>query len=334
MPDYVNAARTVGCGTAILEWLEAAEALVPQLPSLQAADWAERRVGAHQLSDALAERFTLPGPTECVVTDYCVPTRVGHLTVVHYQPPSVHGSRLAHLAFHGGGFILGSVREAVNDRLWRARAVAGGVDVFDVDYRLAPEHPFPAAIDDGLDVLAWLLERGPEFGIAPDRIGVGGTSAGGNLAALVAMHARDRGVHLDHQVLEVPAGSLYAERDESFRNYRDLADMGGDFSALRAAYLGNGSSPHGPTAPDEITDLSDLPAALVITAELDPLRDSGEAYAARLAEAGVPVQSWRAPGQLHGSGSLTQTSAIAREWQDRVGAFLRSRTALASAVPS
>ncbi|MFW0793704.1 alpha/beta hydrolase [Gordonia sp. CPCC 205515] len=333
MPDYLRAARDAGCEPAILEWLAAAQELVVHIPALQAADWAERRVGAHQLSDALAERFTLPGPSECTVIERRVPTRSGELTVMHYRP-AVRGSRLAHVAFHGGGFILGSVREMVNDRLWRARAVAGGVDVFDVDYRLAPEHPFPSALDDGLDVLDWLLEHGAEFDIAPDRIGVGGTSAGGNLAALVAMHARDRGVSLDHQILEVPAGSLHAEHDESFRNYRDLADMGGDFSALRAAYLGGHSDTSGPAAPDEITDLAGLPATLLITAELDPLRDSGEIYAARLREADVPVQSWRAPGQLHGSGSLTKNSETARDWQNRVAEFLRSRVALSSAIAS
>ncbi|MFF2084029.1 alpha/beta hydrolase [Nocardia sp. NPDC058176] len=334
MADYLNAARDAGCATPILEWLAAGQALVPQLPALAAEDWAERRGGAHQLSDALAMEFTLPGPAECAVTDIRVPTRAGYLTVVHYRPPRVDGPRLAHLAFHGGGFLLGSVREVINDRLWRARAVAGGVDVFDVDYRLAPEHRFPAAIDDGLDALDWLVEHGPQFGIAPERIGVGGTSAGGNLAALIAMHARDRGVRLDHQVLEVPAASLHAERDQSFRDYSELADMGGDFSELRAAYLGTGNDSAGPTAPDEIADLSDLPAALVITAELDPLRDSGEAYATRLAAAGVPVQSWRAPGQLHGSGALTRTSPTAREWQYRVSAFLRSRATLAVSIPS
>ena len=213
----------------------------------------------------------------------------------------------------------------VNDRLLRRRAVDSGVDIFAVDYRLAPEHPFPAGLEDCLDVLTWLAASAAELGIDPDRIGIGGASAGGNLAGLVAVHARDNGgPALDHQVLEVPAASLDIGQDDSYREFGALEDFG-DLNRLRVAYLGTSGPVNGWAAPADVPDLAGLPPALVITAECDPLRDSGQAYAARLAEAGVAVQTWCAPRQVHGSAAITRTSAIAREWQDRVSGFLRAR---------
>ncbi|MGE6737553.1 alpha/beta hydrolase fold domain-containing protein, partial [Streptomyces sp. NPDC059900] len=178
-----------------------------------------------------------------------------------------------------------------------------------------------------LDVLHWLIETAPGLGISPDRIGIGGISAGGNLAGLVAAHARDSGLRLDHQILEVPGASLHIDQDASYHQSNALSDFG-DLSETRSAYLG-GADPQGRwTAPADIPDLAGLPPALVLTAEFDPLRDSGERYADRLAAAGVPVQTWRAPGHLHGSMSITRTSATARAWQGRVTDFLRSRARL------
>ncbi|MEV0247115.1 alpha/beta hydrolase fold domain-containing protein [Nocardia sp. NPDC050712] len=334
MPDYLRLARLAGCDQPVLNWLAAAAEIAAGLSDLRTSDWPRRRAAALELSDALARRFTAPGPADCRVSEYRVPTRSGQITVVHYRPPGRDGPRTAHLGFHGGGFVLGSVHESINDRLWRTRAMAGGVDIFDVDYRLAPEHPFPAAVEDGLDALSWLLDQASDFGIDPARIGVGGGSAGGNLAALVAVHARDQGIRLDHQVLEVPAADLHIEDDESYRDYCELNDLGGELAALRTAYLGAPGTAGGWPAPADVPDLTDLPPALVITAEFDPLRDCGTAYAARLAAAGVPVRTWCAPRQLHGSGALTATSPVAREWQRRIGTFLRSRSAAAAATSS
>ena len=129
----------------------------------------------------------------------------------------------------------------MNDRLLRRRAVDAGIDIFAVGYRLAPEHPFPAGIEDCVDTLSWLATSAAELGIDPDHIGVGGASAGGNLAALVAVHARDHGgPPLNHQVLEAPAVSLrYRLRrietltDRSLRHPRDLAELVTALDALR-----------------------------------------------------------------------------------------------------
>ncbi|MEU6674158.1 alpha/beta hydrolase fold domain-containing protein [Streptomyces sp. NPDC046925] len=327
MVDVPNLARIAGCEPAVVDWLDAVAEIAGDLPELQSPDPARRRRAAHQLSDALATRFTLPGDARCEVSEYRVPTRAGEITVLRYQPPGEGPPRLAHLSLHGGGFVLGSVREVINDRLLRHRAAASGVAIFAAEYRLAPEHPFPAGLEDCLDALHWLIDAAPGLGIRADRIGIGGISAGGNLAGLVAAHARDSGLRLDHQVLEVPGASLHIDQDASYHQSSALSDFG-DLSDTRSAYL-NGADPGGRwTAPADITDLAGLPPALVLTAEFDPLRDSGERYAARLSAAGVPVLAWRAPGHLHGSLSITRTSATARAWQSRVVDFLRSRAHL------
>ena len=303
---------------AVVEWIAANVEISAGLPDLLSADWSRRRVAARELADALGTRFTLPG-LACAVTEH----RVGEILVLHYRPPGEDRPRPAHMSLHGGGFVHGSVHEVVNDRLLRRRAVDSGVDIFAVDYRLAPEHPFPSGLQDCLDVLSWLADGAEKLGIDPDRIGVGGASAGGNLAGLVAVHARDNGgPRLVHQVLEVPAASLHIEHDLSYHDYGKLEDFG-DLGDVRDAYLGP-TPAKGWAAPAEVPDLTGLPPALVITAECDPLRDCGQAYAARLASAGVPVQTWCAPRQTHGSASVTRTSAIAREWQDRVSAYLRA----------
>jgi acetyl esterase len=313
--DVTELARAAGCEPAVLEWTTAIGRIVPELPDLASADMTRQRAAARTLADTLARRFTAPGPEACTVTEH----RAGEVTVLHYRPSGGTGPRPAHVVFHGGGFVHGSVREEINDRLLRHRAVAGGVDVVDVDYRLAPEHPFPAGLEDCLTALTWVVEEAERLEIDPTRVGVGGASAGGNLAALVAVAARDRGLPLDHVVLEVPLASMHPEDDPSFRKYSAL-EAYTDLGWLRRAYLGGAS---GIAAPAEVDDLSGLPRTLVVTAECDPLRDCGETYAARLAAAGVPVEHWCAPRQMHGSAALTRTSAVAREWQDRICAFLK-----------
>ncbi|HEY4453595.1 MAG TPA: alpha/beta hydrolase [Pseudonocardiaceae bacterium] len=314
-------ALAVGCEPPVAHWFAVVDQLAAELPDLHATDWTRRRRAARELSDLMAMRFTQLAPIDCELTEYQVPTRAGEVTVLRYHPVGGERPRPAHLSLHGGGFVIGSVREIINERLLRRRAVDSGVDIFAAEYRLAPEHPFPAALDDCVDVLTWLASSADELGIDRDRIGIGGASAGGNLAALVAVHARDHGgPHLDHQLLEVPAASLNIADDESFRAYGALE---ADIAEACAIYLA-GNAP-GWSAPNDVPDLADLPPALVITAECDPLRDSGETYAARLAAAGVPVRAWRAPAQAHGSAAITRSSATAREWQDRASGFLRAR---------
>ncbi|MFI6484553.1 alpha/beta hydrolase [Nonomuraea sp. NPDC050663] len=307
-----DVALAAGCEPAVVEWVRDAEGIAATLPDLASPDARLWRKAATVLSDELARRYTLPAPEDCRVTEHLVPTRDGQVTVLRYQAPGGSGPRPARLSLHGGGFILGSVREEVNHRMLSAMTVEGGWDHFDVDYRLAPDHPFPAALHDSLDVLAWLIGNAADLDVDPRRVGVVGTSAGGNLAAMVAVHARDV---LHHQILNVPMTTMDLEGDASYQAYAAL-EGSLDLAALRRMYQGPEE-----TAMPMTADLTGLPPALVITAEADPLRDSGEAYAVRLGEAGVDVTHWRAPGQAHGSCSLTRTSAIAREWQSRLAQY-------------
>ena len=203
---------------------------------------------------------------------------------------------------HGGGFVVGSLNS--HDHLCRALTNASGAAVVSVDYRLAPEHPFPAAADDACAAARWLAEpaNAAALGIDPTRLAVGGDRAGGNLAAVVALGARDRGgPALAFQVLLYPI----VDCDLNTPSYLENAD---GYLLTRAAmawyweqYVPDPSRRADPDAsPLRAGDFSGLPAALIVTAGFDVLRDEGEAYARRLAEAGVPVRLARYPGMIHG----------------------------------
>ncbi|MFC8384845.1 alpha/beta hydrolase [Nocardia sp. NPDC057272] len=201
---------------------------------------------------------------------------------------------------HGGGFVLGTLNGA--DELCRAIAAGSGWTVVSLEYRLAPENPYPAALEDCVDAYAWLLRSAPELGIDPGRIAIGGDSAGGNLAAALCLYRREEGSALPiAQVLAYPAV------DDTFTrpSWSDFADA----PLLGAAegrwfweqYVGAGHPGGDPlAAPMRAESLHGLPPALVITAEVDPIRDDAEAYAQRLREAGIPVSSTRYPGVFHG----------------------------------
>jgi acetyl esterase len=302
-------------GPGVTQWWSAIREISASLPDLGAPDLTRLRPAARVLADAVAERFTLPVAPECRIDEL----RAGPLRIVRYRSGGP-GPRGAQLVLHGGGWMIGSVDEQVNRRILSRRAVASGVDVLDVEYRLAPEHPFPAGLDDALAALYWLVDNAPALGIDPARIGIGGSSAGGNLAALVAQRAPHL---LALQVLEVPAADLDITADASFDEYGDLENFG-DLSNLRLLYLGTDDpAVVAAASPGRTADLTGLPPALVLTAELDPLRDAGERYARRLADAGVAVTHHRAAGLPHGGPGLTAVNPEARHWQDLVADHLR-----------
>jgi acetyl esterase len=202
--------------------------------------------------------------------------------------------------FHGGGWVLGSI--ATHDHLCRAIANASGAAVVSVEYRLAPEHPYPAAVDDAEAATVWVAENARALGIDLRRLAVGGDSAGGNVAAVVARRARDRGgPPLALQVLIYPA----TDAAMSTRSYLENAE---GYFLTRAAmawywdhYVPDPARRLDPDAsPLRAASLAGLPPALVITAGHDPLRDEGEAYARGLAEAGVAVRHVAYPGMIHG----------------------------------
>jgi acetyl esterase len=241
----------------------------------------------------------IPREPVAKVEDRKIPGPAGEIPVRIYVPEG-QGPFGALVYFHGGGWVIGDLE--THDPVCRALANAAGCIVVSVDYRLAPEHKFPAAVEDCFAATKWVAENAGSLGGDPDRIAVGGDSAGGNLAAVVSLLARDQGgPRLRHQLLVYPV----TEYDASTPSAIEFGE--GYFLDRRfmlwfwGHYLRNEADRSDPrAAPLHASDLRGLPSALVITAEYDPLRDEGEAYAARLNEAGVPVTCIRFQGQLHG----------------------------------
>lgn len=218
--------------------------------------------------------------------------------------PAGPGPKPVLLYFHGGGWVLGGLDTV--DAPCRRLANAAGCVVVSVDYRLAPEHKFPIPAEDCYTATRHVAENAAAFGADRDRIAVGGDSAGGNLAAAVTMMARDRGgPRLSFQLLIYPATD-FAFDTPSYRAYAE--GFGLTRKAARwywSQYLPRPEDAANPLAsPLRAQDLRNLPPARVITAEYDPLRDEGEAYAARLRAAGVRAEVRRFDGQIHGFFSM------------------------------
>jgi acetyl esterase len=267
-----------------------------------------------------------PVPEVASVTEHSVPGPVGAIPLRVYAPSA--GRALPGIVyFHGGGFVIGSLDS--HDGTCRALANASGCSVVSVDYRLAPEHRFPAAPEDCYAALRFVAERGAELGIDPRRLALAGDSAGGNLAAVTALLARERrGPDLRFQLL------IYPVADHRFdtASYRDNAEGYFLTAAMMRWFWGHylerpeqGDDPL--ASPLRAKDLAGLPPAQVITAEYDPLRDEGEAYAARLREAGVATELLRYPGQIHGFFSLYDALDDGRAAVERAGAALRAALA-------
>ncbi len=235
------------------------------------------------------------------IEDLTIPGPGGPLRIRLTIPEGEHQGLIPGLVYlHGGGWVAGSI--ATHDHLCRALTAASGVAVISVDYRLAPEHPFPAAVDDAMAAALWASKNAHVLGIDPARLAIGGDSAGGTLAAVVARRARDQGgPPLAYQLL------LYPATDADFNTPSYLENAEG-FFLTRAAmawywdhYVPDPTHRSNPdVSPLLADDLSGLPPALVMTAGYDPLRDEAEAYARRLNEAGVAVQYSHYPGMIHG----------------------------------
>ncbi len=249
-------------------------------------------------------RQTVGTPEEVArIEDRVIPGPHGDIPVRVYEPKGVGPFPLL-VYFHGGGWVIGDIES--HDMPCRSLANASGCVVVSVDYRLAPEHKFPVPLDDCFAATAYVAEHASQFNGDASRLAVGGDSAGGNLAAVVAQMARDRGgPPIKFQLLVYPVTNF----DFGTVSYKDNGT--GYFlgeSTMRwfwAHYLnhdGEGTDPQ--ASPMRADDLRDLPPALVITAEFDPLRDEGEAYAERLQEAGVPVTMHRYDGMIHGFWSM------------------------------
>ena len=228
----------------------------------------------------------LPGPGGPIPTRLSRPAGDGPLPLLVY--------------FHGGGWVLGGL--ASHDNVCRSLANGAGCAVLAIDYHLAPEYRFPAAVDDCYAATVWAAANAAALGCDPKRIAVGGDSAGGNLAAVISQLARDRGgPALRFQLLVYPATDAAYDTASYHENatgyFLELDGMRWFYDHYLEGAVDR-SDPR--VSPLRARDLRGLPPALVITAEFDPLRDEGEAYAGRLREAGVPVTLHRYDGMIHG----------------------------------
>ena len=229
--------------------------------------------------------------------------------------------------FHGGGWVVGSV--AISDSFCRALANASGCAILSVDYRLAPEHRYPAAADDAYAATAWAAENARELGADPARLAVGGSSAGGNLAAVVSLMAREcGGPKIALQWLHVPV----TDHDFTRPSYLANATGAGLTRAGMEWFWGHyepdvarRSEPY--ASPLRAKDLRGLPPAIVFTADCDPLRDEGAAYADRLREAGVPVTYTEFRGMVHGFMSWSSVVPEGARAFKEIGAALRKALA-------
>jgi acetyl esterase len=283
------------------------------LPAIDISDpVAARAAFGAMLAGVVVE---IPGIETLSIEDRLIPGWEGDpdVGVRIYRPLGTVAPVPGILYIHGGGFIIGSVETEHGGAA--AMAIDTGAVVVSVDYRLAPEHPFPGPLHDCYAALWFLAAAADELGVDVDRLAVSGGSAGGGLAAGTALFARDHGgPALCFQMLNIPelddrleTASMRAFIDTPMWN-RPLAEKSW------AAYLGEGFDPADVSpyaAPARAEDLSGLPPAYISTAEMDPLRDEGILYGLRLLQAGVSVELHHFPGTYHGS-ALVTTAAVSR----------------------
>ncbi|WP_327589872.1 alpha/beta hydrolase [Nonomuraea sp. NBC_00507] len=288
------------------------EAFIPLFPKADLTDPVTERKNFA----ALAAAAPVPDTADMEIEDRMVPADP-EVAVRIYRP---HGAQAAIIWLHGGGFVMGDLD---TEHPWAIRVADGsGAVVISVGYRLAPEHPFPAALDDVYTVLTWTAEHAAELGIDPARIAVGGHSAGAGLAAAVTLRARDeQGPPIRFQLLNQPS---LDDRQETWsqRHFTDTPWMNRDkVTAAWRHYLG--SAPATPyAAPARAGDLSGLPPAYIATAEFCPSRDEDIAYALRLLQAGVSVELHQWPGTFHGSQAILSAEVSQRQIAE-LGAALR-----------
>lgn len=258
-----------------------------------------------------------------------IPGPAGPLPVRVYAPAGDpgDGGRAGLVYFHGGGHVFGGV--ATHDGPTSILAAAADVVVVSVEYRLAPEDLFPADVEDADAAVAFVADHAGEFGIDPRRLAVGGDSAGGNLATVAARHARDGAgggrPALAAQLLLYPWVDLTCDRPSMSENAKGYVLRRDDLEHWRTLYVPDEAQYRHPDASAIYAeDFTGLPPAVVVTAGFDPLRDQGDAYAAKLAAAGVPVRHLQLPDMIHTFVQLTAISEGAAAATDNVGRELAS----------
>jgi acetyl esterase len=301
---------------AVLE--RVARANLPSYPQLGAA-------GARQLYRETRGALAAPPPEVESVEDLHAPGAGGDIRVRLYRPRGAAdaGPLPALVYFHGGGWTIGDLD--THDVVCRVLADLARCAVASVDYRLAPEHKFPAAVDDAVAATRWVAREAGRIGIDARRIAVGGDSAGGNLAAVVALVARDEGgPPLAMQTLIYPATDMAADAPSHLRYGEGHLLTRDAILWFRGNYLRDGrDEADWRASPLKAADLSRLPPAYVITAGFDPLVDEGRAYADRLLAAGVPVTYECFEGMIHGFVTMGGVIAAAHHALARCAQGLR-----------
>lgn len=298
----------------LLEQMEAYDA--PPLESLPP-------VQAREAFKALNQNSVETTESVAKVENRSIPVEGGQIPIRVYKPEG-KGPHPALVFFHGGGWVIGDLDS--HDNVCRTLTNLADCVVVSVDYRLAPEHKFPTAVYDCYDAAKWVFEHPGELNVDASRIAVGGDSAGGNLTAVVSYLAREKAApKLVHQLLIYPATDFTADNASLRENGEGYLLTEDSMVYFRNHYLRTSDDVRNPLAsPFLIDDLSGLPPATVITAEYDPLRDEGEAYAEQLKEAGVPVTLKRYGGMIHGFVSMADELDQGKKALNQAAESLRS----------
>jgi acetyl esterase len=282
--------------------------------------------------EAIRKRFSNSAQNQAIAPGVAMTdVEVGGVPVRLYRPDKP-GPLPLHVHFHGGGFVFGSALSGQFDAPMSRRAAESQTLVASVEYRLAPEHPFPAGVEDSYAALLGLTERANEFDVDLRAVSVGGVSSGGNFAAVVALMARDRGgPSLALQLLEI-AGTDLTKSSHAWRNFQTGHDTTRERDlAMVDLYLPSLASRALPYAsPLFAADLAGVAPAYVMNAEFDPRRDECEAYVARLQDAGVEAAAHNLRGHVHGSMSL-EGWAPAQAWETDANRVLAAANANAVA---
>ena len=303
------------------------EAFAKTIPRLDASDVEKIRAQVEDYRN-LMESKGMARPTDIRIKeiDHSIPGPEGtpDIPIRIYMPKNRTEAGPGYVNFHGGGFIFGDLESEHHRSL--LMAAEGGAVTVGIDYRLAPENPFPAAVEDCYAGLKWVAENATQLKIDLSRLAIGGASAGGNLAAAVAQMARDRsGPEIRLQMLMYPVLddrcntlSMKNGEDSYIITRQNVLDCW-------RHYLGQDQRDVSPyAAPARATDLRNLPTAYIMTCEHDPLRDEAISYAMRLMDAGVSVELHNYPGTVHGFDYLTPSDISTRAVNDEVYAFKRT----------
>lgn len=297
----------------------------PSSPQVDLDDIPGYRATILEGSRTLAAVVAEPPREVGTVSAARIPVEGGEIALRIYQPKTA-GPHAIHVYYHGGGWIFGTIDEPFVDGVCRERTALAGFVTVAVEYRLAPEHKFPVPVEDSFAALKWIVAHAYDFDADPARVTIGGVSAGANIAAAVALMARDEdGPLISFQLLEVPAVDLTAS-SPSLEKYGngEYPLSKGEVDVILAVYL---RSPADATnqyaSPLLAADLSGLPPAHIMSSEYDVLRDDGSRYADALNAAGVPATFTLGLGHVHGSSQFTRLLPEAAAWRDEAIMKLR-----------